>query len=83
MQVTTTDGPVIRQWPAKNAGNVFATDAILALLMVCPRSSYPWDIVVQKVGDKLFFDKRDNSPFGTLPSVVAICTHTFARLVCR
>lgn len=29
-------------------GNVFATDAILAHLMACPRTIYPWDIVVQK-----------------------------------
>lgn len=31
-------------------GNVFATDAILAHLMASPRTIYPWDIVVQKVG---------------------------------
>ena len=49
---------------AKKQGNVFATDAILATIMCCTRSSYSWDIVVQKVGNKLFFDKRDNSDFG-------------------
>lgn len=45
-------------------GNVFATDAILTTLMCCTRSSYPWDIVVQKVKDKIFLDKRDGSAFG-------------------
>lgn len=49
---------------AKTQGNVFATDAILATLMSCTRSVYSWDIVVQRVGSKLFFDKRDNSDFG-------------------
>ena len=49
---------------AKKKGNVFATDAILATLMCAPRSNYSWDIVVQKVGNKLFFDKRDDSEFG-------------------
>lgn len=52
---------------AKTQGNVFATDAILATLMSCTRSVYSWDIVVQRVGSKLFFDKRDNSDFGKKP----------------
>lgn len=45
---------------------MFATDAIVATLMTCSRSVYPWDIVVQRVGDKLFFDKRDASHFDLL-----------------
>jgi translation initiation factor 3 subunit D len=48
----------------KTVGNVYATDAILACLMCCTRSNYSWDIVIEKVGDKLFFDKRDNTEFG-------------------
>uniref|UniRef100_A0A673WLW1 Eukaryotic translation initiation factor 3, subunit D n=1 Tax=Salmo trutta TaxID=8032 RepID=A0A673WLW1_SALTR len=60
--VTTTDDPVIRKL-AKTQGNVFATDAILATLMCCTRSVNSWDIIVQRVGNKLFFDKRDNSDF--------------------
>ena len=43
--VTTTDDPVIRSL-AKSEGNVFATDSIIATLMCCSRSVYPWDIVV-------------------------------------
>lgn len=31
---------------AKTDGNVFATDSIIAALMCCSRSVYPWDIVV-------------------------------------
>ena len=46
--------------------NVFATDAILATLMCCTRSAYSWDIVVQKIGGKVFLDKRDNTEFGKL-----------------
>jgi len=63
--VTTTDDPIIRQL-AKKQGNVFATDAILATMMCCNRSVYSWDVIVQKVGNKLFFDKRDNSDFDQL-----------------
>lgn len=64
-KVTTTDDPIIRQL-TKSDGNVFATDVILATLMCCTRSSYSWDIVVQKIGAKLFFDKRDDSEFDLL-----------------
>uniref|UniRef100_A0A8C9SJT3 Eukaryotic translation initiation factor 3 subunit D n=1 Tax=Scleropages formosus TaxID=113540 RepID=A0A8C9SJT3_SCLFO len=63
--VTTTDDPIIRKL-AKTQGNVFATDAILATLMCCTRSVNSWDIIVQRVGNKLFFDKRDNSDFDLL-----------------
>ncbi|CAG2174227.1 unnamed protein product, partial [Oppiella nova] len=64
-KVTTTDDPIIRQL-SKTEGNVFATDAILAALMCATRSVISWDIVVQKVGNKLFFDKRDESEFDLL-----------------
>ncbi|XP_033102569.1 eukaryotic translation initiation factor 3 subunit D-like [Anneissia japonica] len=63
-KVTTTDDPLIRKLVPK--GNVFATDIILATMMCSTRSNYSWDIVVQRVGDKLFFDKRDNSEFDLL-----------------
>ena len=64
--VTTTDDPVIEKLAVEGAGTVYATDHILAHLMACPRSVNPWDIVVQKLGDKLFFDKRDESGFDYL-----------------
>ncbi|GKY94480.1 hypothetical protein MPSEU_000413900 [Mayamaea pseudoterrestris] len=60
--VTTTDDPVLEKLAIDGAGQVFVTDAILAHLMTCTRSVYPWDIVVQKLPNgTLFFDKRDNS----------------------
>eukprot|EP00898_Chlorokybus_atmophyticus_P000696 jgi/Chlat1/1627/Chrsp127S01887 len=59
--VTTTDDPIIRRLANEDQGVVFATDSILATLMCAARSVYSWDIVVQRVGNKLFFDKRDNS----------------------
>jgi len=58
--VTTSDDPIIRRL-SKTVGNVYATDSILATLMCATRSNYSWDIVVHKIGDKLFFDKRDNT----------------------
>ncbi|CAN0153679.1 unnamed protein product, partial [Discosporangium mesarthrocarpum] len=47
--VSTTDDPVIEKLAVEGSGNVFATDAILAHLMACTRTIYPWDTVVQKV----------------------------------
>jgi translation initiation factor 3 subunit D len=64
-KVTTTDDPIIRQL-TKSSGNVFATDSILATLMCATRSVYSWDILVERVGNKLFFDKRDESNFDLL-----------------
>eukprot|EP00270_Netrium_digitus_P011632 TRINITY_DN3718_c0_g1_i1.p1 TRINITY_DN3718_c0_g1~~TRINITY_DN3718_c0_g1_i1.p1 ORF type:complete len:583 (+),score=160.88 TRINITY_DN3718_c0_g1_i1:136-1884(+) len=60
-RVTTSDDPVIRRLASEDVGTVFATESILSTLMCCPRSVYSWDIVVQRVGNKLFFDQRDSS----------------------
>ena len=63
--VTTTDDPIIRKLvKTQTDANVFATDSILATLMCSGRSQYSWDIVVQKIGGKIFLDKRDNTEFG-------------------
>ena len=44
-------------------GNVFATDIILATLMSATRSVNSWDIIAYRIGNKLFFDKRDAGGF--------------------
>ncbi len=63
--VTTTDDPIIRKLARTDEdASVFATDSILATLMCSGRSQYSWDIVVQKIGGKVFLDKRDNTEFG-------------------
>lgn len=56
---TTTDDPLIRE--LRHKGQVFATDSILSTLMCASRSVNPWDIIVRRIGDKLFFDRRDES----------------------
>lgn len=60
-RITTTDDPVIRRIAGSGEGTVFATSAILALMMVAPRAVQSWDIIVQRIDGKLFFDKRDGS----------------------
>lgn len=74
--VTTTDDPVIRKLAKSHPdANVFATDTILATLMCCTRSVYSWDIVVQKIGGKIFLDKRDNTEFGKFIPWVFLFKH--------
>uniref|UniRef100_A0A7E5A0D3 Eukaryotic translation initiation factor 3 subunit D n=1 Tax=Panagrellus redivivus TaxID=6233 RepID=A0A7E5A0D3_PANRE len=70
--VTTTDDPVIQKLAKENVGNVFATDIILATLMTAPRSVNSWDIVAYRVGDKLFFDKRDSSGFANPIDMISV-----------
>ncbi|KAF8413684.1 hypothetical protein HHK36_001676 [Tetracentron sinense] len=65
-KVTTTDDPIIRRLANEDKATVFATDSILSTLMCAPRSVYSWDIVIQRVGNKLFFDKRDGSQLDLL-----------------
>eukprot|EP00727_Mastigamoeba_balamuthi_P001358 m51a1_g11219 putative eukaryotic translation initiation factor 3 subunit d (555) ;mRNA; f:30553-32490 len=64
--VTTTDDPVIRELSLADQGaakaTVFATDVILAALMSAPRSLYPWDVVVVRMGPLTFLDKRPRCP---------------------
>ena len=45
---------------------MYITDNILSVLMCAPRSVLPWDIVVNREGNKLFFDKRDGGTFDTV-----------------
>ncbi|KAF5371200.1 hypothetical protein D9758_004095 [Tetrapyrgos nigripes] len=63
---TTTEDPVIQQLASKNTATVYVTDVILSVLMCAPRSVYPWDIVIVREGNSLFFDKRDGGPFDTV-----------------
>jgi translation initiation factor 3 subunit D len=59
--VTTSLDPIIQELADKNEATIFATDSILSMLMCAPRSVYPWDIVVVRQGNRIFFDKRDNA----------------------
>ncbi|XP_060649217.1 eukaryotic translation initiation factor 3 subunit D-2 [Drosophila nasuta] len=61
----TIDDPIIRRL-SKTMGTVFATDDIIASIMCCTRSVYSWDIVIEKLGSKIFLDKRDNAQFDLL-----------------
>ncbi|KAI8800619.1 eukaryotic translation initiation factor 3 subunit D [Cladochytrium replicatum] len=62
--VTTSEDPVIQKLAKKYGGpTVFATDNVLVTLMCAPRSVYPWDIVITKEDDKIFFDKRPGGHF--------------------
>lgn len=61
--ISTSDDPVIQQLAAAGKAQVFATDSILSVLMTATRSVNSWDIVVERRGDQIFFDKREGGPF--------------------
>jgi translation initiation factor 3 subunit D len=54
------------QLASQDAAEVYTTDVILSVLMTATRSVYPWDIVIIREGNKLYFDKRDGGPFDTV-----------------
>ena len=64
--VSTSDDPTLEDLAKKNAGTVFATDAMVAAIMCAARSVYGWDLVVTKRDGKVFFDKRDEGNFDLL-----------------
>ncbi|KLO10228.1 translation initiation factor eIF-3, subunit D [Schizopora paradoxa] len=63
---TTSEDPVILKLAKENTATIYVTDSILSFLMCAPRSVYPWDVVIVRKGDKLFFDKRDDGPLDTV-----------------
>lgn len=64
--VTTSDDPVMRRLASEDKGKIFVTDQILTTIMCATRSVYSWDIVVTRIADKVFFDKRDQSTLSLL-----------------
>ena len=58
---STTEDPILNGFIERKEGTVFATDAILSLLMSAPKSVYSWDLLLRKQGDVLVFDKRHES----------------------
>ncbi|KAI0217247.1 hypothetical protein L0F63_002875 [Massospora cicadina] len=64
--VTTSEDPIMQNYTKTSEATVFFIDSVLALLMCSPRSVAPWDIIVNRIGDKVFFDKRDGGPVDTI-----------------
>lgn len=61
--ISTSDDPVIQQLAAEGKAQVFATDSILSVLMTATRSVNSWDIIIERRGNQVFFDKREGGPF--------------------
>ncbi len=58
---TVLEDSILQKMAASGEGDVFMSDALLTVLMTAPRSVYPWDILIIKKGDQLFFDRRPGS----------------------
>jgi translation initiation factor 3 subunit D len=63
---TASDDAILRSLSEQDQGTVFASDSVLTLLMSCTRAIYPWDIIVRRVGNKIFLDKREGSKIDLL-----------------
>ncbi|MCJ1358552.1 MAG: hypothetical protein MMC33_008552 [Icmadophila ericetorum] len=59
--VTTSSDPIIQELAEKDEATIFATDNILSMLMCAPRSVYSWDLIITRVGNKIYLDKRDGA----------------------
>ena len=59
--VTTSSDPIISELAEKDEATIYATDSVLSMLMCAPRSVYSWDLVLSRVGNKVFIDKREGS----------------------
>lgn len=59
--VTTSSDPIIQDLADKDEAMIFATDNILSMLMCAPRSVYSWDLVITRLGNKIYLDKRGGS----------------------
>lgn len=59
---TTTEDPILNSMKLDDMPpetiKIFATDQLLALLIAASRTVYPWDIVIRKVGNNIYLDKR-------------------------
>lgn len=64
--VTASSDPVIQELADKDEATIFATDSVLSMLMCAPRSIHPWDMIIVRQGNKIFFDKRDNAALDTV-----------------
>ncbi|KAF0989960.1 hypothetical protein HZS_7097, partial [Henneguya salminicola] len=58
-KVPTCEDPIIRSHISE--ARVFVSDSIISTLMACTRSVAPWDILIHRVSDVLFLDKRPDS----------------------
>ncbi|KAJ1946293.1 hypothetical protein GGF37_001250 [Kickxella alabastrina] len=61
--VSASDDPVLAKIAEENEQvKVLATDTVVAALMAATVANTAWDVVVNRVGDRVYLDKRDGGP---------------------
>jgi translation initiation factor 3 subunit D len=58
-QERTVDDPIMQRLAMEEKAQIFATDVAAAALMTASKAMYPWDLVVSKLGNLFFVDKRE------------------------
>jgi Eukaryotic translation initiation factor 3 subunit 7 (eIF-3) len=59
--VTASEDPILKKISSELKARVFFTDSVLTALMCTQRSVYSWDMIIERRGDELWFDKRPGS----------------------
>lgn len=59
--VSASDDAFLQECAARKEATIFTTDAVAGLLMACQRAVQPWDILVRRRGQAVFFDVRPGS----------------------
>ena len=50
--------PYILEFANRSNANIFTTENVMTSIMCCNRSKYSFDIVINKIGNKIFLDER-------------------------
>eukprot|EP01062_Namystynia_karyoxenos_P010109 TRINITY_DN1358_c0_g1_i1.p2 TRINITY_DN1358_c0_g1~~TRINITY_DN1358_c0_g1_i1.p2 ORF type:complete len:416 (+),score=186.38 TRINITY_DN1358_c0_g1_i1:406-1653(+) len=59
-----SEDPHLREFAKAAASDqitIVATDIVLATVMTAPKSVMPWDVVINRIGNLFFFDRREDS----------------------
>lgn len=55
------DDPIMLDLIEKEEADIFTTDSVAAVLMCAENSNYSWDVSIQKIGEQIIIDKRQEN----------------------
>lgn len=58
---SASDDAYLQECASQQKATIFTTETVAGLLMACQRTVQPWDIIVKRRGQSVFFDVRPDS----------------------
>jgi hypothetical protein len=55
------------------AADIFTTDEVAAVLMLCSKSNYSWDIEIKNFGGMIFLEKREDDSNDNILNYDTVC----------